>query len=115
MVYGNTNATLQLYEFDEVTHTWRNQRASIECVVTKEMEGTWINFEMNDLQVNKNTSYAFRLSCNDGGMLAIAECPWHVANPYTEGEEWIGSSQKQDGNFHKDFDLAFEAAILARA
>lgn len=112
MVYGNTSATLQVYEFDVVSHTWQQHCGTTECAVTKDMEGQWISFNLDGLQVNKNGSYAFRLSCNDGGMLAIAECPWNIANPYSEGEEWIGSSQKTDGTFHKDFDLAFEAEIL---
>lgn len=115
MVYGAASATLQVYEFNEATHTWHAQCGSTECAVTKAMEGHWIDFDLKELPVVKNSSYAFKISCNNGGMLAIAECPWQVANPYTEGEEWIGSSQQQDGAFHKDFDLAFEAEILTRA
>ncbi len=75
------------------------------------MEGQWIDFQLPRLEVYKNGSYGFKLSCNSGGLLAIAECPWNIFNPYSEGEEWTGSSQSIEGNFHKDFDLAFEGEI----
>jgi hypothetical protein len=111
IVYGNTDATLSVYEFDQSSHTWKRKLSESRQYVTKAMEGQWISFEMPGMQVNKNSTYAFKISCNSGGMLAIAECPWNVANPYPDGEEWIGSSQSQQGNFHKDFDLAFEGEI----
>ncbi|HEX8677714.1 MAG TPA: hypothetical protein VF700_10870, partial [Segetibacter sp.] len=57
--------------------------------------------------------YAFKLSCKGPGMMAIAECPWNITNPYAEGVEWVGSSFFKEGNFNKDFDLAFEAEIVA--
>ena len=114
IVYGEANATLSLYEFDNQTHTWRQKTAEARMHVSKPMEGNWINFELPaGLIVNKNKSYGFKISCNKGGMLAIAECPWSLTNPYPDGEEWIGSSQAVEGNFHRDFDLAFEAEIEA--
>lgn len=111
IVYGKTDATLSLYEFDNLSHTWKEKRAEVHYHVTKAMEGQWINFELPDMAVNKDGNYAFKISCESGGMLAIAECPWNVTNPYAEGEEWIGSSKAVEGNFHKDFDLAFQAEI----
>lgn len=115
IVYGNTSADLTIYEFDNVNHTWKQKRAEAKKFVSKAMEGHWIDFEIPAMEVNKNSSYAFKLSCNSGGMLAIAECPWNISNPYKEGEEWIGSSLSADGNFHKDFDLAFEGEIVPLA
>lgn len=112
MVYGDTHATLKLFEFDEQAQTWREQRGHTECSVTKAMEGQWVNFELNGLTVNKNKHYAFKLSCNNGGMLAIAESPWRK-DSVAEGTQWIGSSQKKEGVFHRDFSLAFQAEILA--
>jgi hypothetical protein len=111
IVHGNTAASLSIYEFDNVNHAWQQKRAEVTRHVSKAMEGQWIDFEIPAMQVNKNSSYAFKLSCNSGGMLAIAECPWNITDPYAEGEEWIGSSQSPNGDFHKDFDLAFEGEI----
>ena len=111
VVYGNTSAELVVYEFDRVNYTWKQKRAEATKYISKAIEGQWIDFEIPSMEVNKNSSYAFKLSCASGGMLAIAECPWNIANPYPEGEEWIGSSLSIAGNFHKDFDLAFEGEI----
>jgi hypothetical protein len=111
IVYGTTDATLALYEFDNINHTWKQKRAETHRLISKAMEGNWVDFELPNLRVDKNRCYAFRLSCNSGGMVAIAECPWSTPNPYADGEEWIASSQSPDGNFHKDFDLAFQGEI----
>jgi hypothetical protein len=112
-VYGDSQAQLGLYNFDCINHIWKEKIAEAETYVTKAMEEQWISFEIPEMVVKKDSSYAFRLSCKGSGMLAIAECPWTVMNPYPDGEEWIGSSIKQEGYFHKDFDLAFEAQIEA--
>ncbi len=111
IVYGTTVATLAVYDFDRVNRVWKQRCAEVKRSVSKAKEGQWIDFKLPALEVNKNGSYGFKLSCNSGGMLAIAECPWNVFNPYSDGEEWIGSSQLIEGNFHKDFDLAFEGEI----
>lgn len=111
LVYGNTEAKLTVFEFDELTHEWQEQKAEVKASVTKAMEGQWITFKLDNVKVDANKQYAFKLSCNSGGMLAVAENPWHTANPYNEGEEWIGSSENPVGNFHKDFDVAFKADI----
>jgi len=113
IVFGPSDATLSVYEFDAATHTWKEKRAETTRPVTKASENQWINFDLPDLRVKKDRQYAFKVSCKGGGMLAIAECPWNVQNPYAEGEEWIGSSYYQEGNFHKDFDIAFEGEIEA--
>ncbi len=111
IVFGSSNATLSVYGFNPQTHSWAGKCAEATQHVIKAMEGNWISFDLQGLLVNKSRSYGFKLSCNSGGMLAIAECPWNILNPYPDGEEWIGSSQHMEGNFHKDFDLAFECQI----
>ncbi len=112
VVYGSTDATLSIYEFDEINFTWKEKRAETTKSITKEQESQWIEFELPELEVKKDGYYAFKLSCKGTGMIGIAECPWNKTNPYAEGVEWVGSSL-QEGNFHKDFDLAFEGEIEA--
>lgn len=113
IVFGDTDARLTIYEFDQSSHSWKDQKSEVHTHVNKAMEGQWISFELPEVDVKNGSHYAFKLSCNHGGMLAIAECPWNVFNPYSDGEEWIGSSVFTEGHFHKDFDLAFEAEIEA--
>lgn len=112
VVYGSTDATLSLYEFDEMNFTWKEKRAEATKNITKEQESQWIEFNFADVEVKKGGYYAFKLSCKGSGMIGIAECPWNITNPYAEGVEWVGSSYLQEGDFHKDFDLAFEGEIL---
>lgn len=113
VVYGSTDATLSLYEFDETNFAWKEKRAETTRYITKEQESQWVEFYLPEVEVKKDGYYAFKLSCKGSGMMAIAECPWNITNPYAEGVEWVGSSYLQEGNFHKDFDLAFEGEIEA--
>jgi hypothetical protein len=113
VVYGPSDATLSVFDFDANTYQWKQKRSETTKHVTKALESQWIDFELPEFEVKKGAYYAFKVSCAGGGMLAIAECPWNIPNPYAEGVEWIGSSFAAEGNFHKDFDLAFEGEIEA--
>jgi hypothetical protein len=111
IVSNSTDATLSVYEFDAINFTWKEKRAEVKKYITKAQESQWIEFNLPELKVKKDNYYAFKLCCNGPGMLAIAECPWDITNPYPEGVEWVGSSYLKEGNFNKDFDLAFEGEI----
>jgi hypothetical protein len=111
IVFGSCNATLIVYEFDAATLSWKQKLGEAIKHITKAEEGKWVQFELTNLEVDKNGMYAFKVSCSGDGMLAIAECPWSIINPYAEGVEWVGSSKLQEGNFHKDFDVAFQGEI----
>ena len=113
VVSGSTDAILSLFEFDEINFAWKEKRAEATKYITKAQESQWIEFYFPDIEVKKDLYYAFKLSCKGPGMMAIAECPWNITNPYAEGVEWVGSSFLKEGNFHKDFDLAFEGEIQA--
>lgn len=112
IVYHSANATLSIYEFDNLKYEWKDKKGEASVYITKAMESQWIEFELPHLQVDKDAYYGFKITCNDG-MLAIAECPWKITDPYSEGVEWIGSSSSQEGNFNQDFDLAFEGEMEA--
>lgn len=111
VVSGTADAILSVYEFDATNFTWKEKRAEIVKCITKEQESQWIEFKLPELEVKKDNYYAFKICCKGEGMVAIAECPWSITNPYSEGVEWVGSSTSKEGNFYKDFDLAFEAEI----
>ncbi len=111
LVYGNTEAHLSIFEFDQTSHSWQQQKGSVKTTITKGMEGNWVNFALDNISVEANKQYAFKLSCNSGGMMAVAECPWHMQDPYNGGEEWVGSSINPIGIFHKNFDVAFLAEV----
>lgn len=111
VVYGSSEAILSMYKFDTTDYTFKEKLSETSKHISKAHENQWLNFEFSNMEVIKSGHYAFKISCKGGGMLAIAECPWSVQNPYADGVEWIGSSTAETGSFHKDFDLAFEAEI----
>jgi hypothetical protein len=112
IVNGSANATLSIYKFDDVSYEWKDKMAEASIFITEAMESQWIEFELPQFHVNKDGNYGFKLTCEEG-MLAIAECPWNITNPYSEGVEWVASSRLREGNFHEDFDIAFEGEIEA--
>jgi hypothetical protein len=114
IVYGSSDATLSIYAFDNTNHTFKQKQSETTKRITKGHENLWIDFDLPNLLVDKDTHYAFKLQCK-GGMLAVAECPWNTPNPYAEGVQWTGSSLATEGSFHQDFDFAFEGEIETSA
>ena len=113
VIVGETDALVSVYEFSEADRTWKEKKAECHLMLDKKMEHQWVSFDMNDVDLEHNKQYAFKISCNHGGMMAIAECSWKQPDPYPDGEEWIGSSENPEGNFHPRFDLAFKAEIAS--
>lgn len=113
VVNGDSNATLSIYRFDNSNNTFQEKQTETSRHITKANENQWLDFELSNLKVDKDSHYAFKVECKGGGMVAIAECPWAVQNPYPDGVEWFGSSFAREGTFHQDFDLAFEGEIEA--
>lgn len=111
VVYGVSDAALSVYNFDNLSFTFKEKQSETTKHISKANENEWIEFELPDIKVEKDEYYAFKIKCKGAGMLAIAECPWNITNPYAEGVEWIGSSYSVEGAFYKDFDLAFEGEI----
>ncbi len=112
VIYGETDALLSVFEMDE-KHTWKEKKGECHLMLDKKMEKQWVGFEMNDVILENNKEYGFKISCNHGGMMAIAECSWKNQDPYPDGVQWIGSSENPEGNFHPRWDLAFTADIEA--
>lgn len=110
MIVGETDALLSVYEFDERNHAWKDKKAEKHLMLNKSMQQQWIQFDMNIILENTK-QYAFKISCNHGGMMAIAECNWQEKDPYPDGEQWVGSSKNPSGCFYRNFDIAFAAEI----
>ncbi len=111
MIVGKTDALLSVFEFDPDTREWKEKKG--ECVLSldKTYEKQWVSFDMQNIPVDNRKHYAFKISCNHGGMMAIGECSWKQQDPYPDGEEWIASSINPKGKFHRNFDLSFVAEI----
>ena len=111
MIIGETDALLAVFEFDEMGHVWNDKKAECKLMLDNTQAKQWVSFDMAGMQLDNTKQYAFKISCNHGGMMAIAECPWTSTDPYPDGEQWTGSSANPDGNFHRSFDLSFVAEI----
>ena len=111
LIVGETDATLSVYEFDEQQHAFKDKKTECKLQLHKSDENKWIQFHFNNVHLDNSRSYAFKISCNHNGIMAIAECNWSIKDPYPEGEQWVGSSKNPQGNFHRNFDLAFLAEI----
>lgn len=111
MIVGETDALLTLFEFDEQTHQWKEQKAECHVLLNNSSERKWVSFDMNNIALETSKQYGFKISCNHNGTMALAECGWKHKNPYKDGEQWIGSSENPSGNFHRNFDLTFIAEV----
>jgi hypothetical protein len=112
-VIGDGDAHIDVYEFDEANHIWKEKKAECTQHIDAHNEGSWLQFPLHDVVLEPNKQYAFKISCNSGSKMAVAECPWKRGDLYKDGEEWTGSSEMKDGKFHHDFDLAFVAEIVS--
>ena len=110
MIVGETDALLSVHNFDAASHTWKEQKAESRKMLNKQMEKQWVQFDMH-VELDANQQYAFKISCNHGGMMAIAECKWDAQQPNLMGEQWVASSTEPEGHFHKHFGFAFVAEI----
>ncbi len=99
-------ATLKVYTFDMFACLWKALQEKTWHLVKKADEDIWLHFMLPPVTVAAYEKYAFKLLCT-GGMLAIADAPGTIKNPYAEGKEWTGSPLSAEGKFNEDFDFAF--------
>jgi len=111
IIIRETEATLTVFEFDTVKREWKQKIAETVVKINKSMEKQWVSFELENANLDGNKQYAFKLTCKNDGMMAIAESHWKEKNLYKEGAQWTGSSENPKGLFHQNFDLSFIAAI----
>jgi len=111
IIVRDGEAKLTVFEFDAVKREWKGKVAEAVVAVNKSMEKQWISFELVNASLDSSKQYAFKVSCSNEGMMAIAESHWKEKNLYKEGSQWTGSSENPAGLFHQNFDLSFIAAI----
>jgi hypothetical protein len=111
IIIRDGEAKLTVFEFDAVKREWKGKVAEAVVVINKSMEKQWISFELVNANLDSSKQYAFKVSCSNEGMMAIAESHWKEKNLYKEGAQWTGSSENPAGLFHQNFDLSFIAAI----
>lgn len=111
MIVGNTGVKINVYRFDKENQQCREKLAETRINVDASKANSWVSFSDLNLDVEKNKKYMFKLSCDRGNMVALAECGWGNATSNVEGEQWVGNSENTDGHFHRGFGLSFLAEM----
>ena len=111
IIIRDGEATLSVFEFDATKREWKGKVAEAIVVINKAMEKQWVSFELENAKLDSTKQYAFKVSCSNDAMMAIAESHWKEKNLYKDGAQWTGSSENPAGLFHQNFELSFIAAI----
>jgi len=111
IIVRETEAVISLFEFDASTREWKEMIGEVSMIINNDMEKKWVSFELENIKIDSGKQYAFKLTCNNNGMMAIAESYWKDRNLYKDGEQWTGCSENPNGRFHKEFDFSFIATV----
>ena len=111
IIVRDSEATLTVFEFDASKKECTQKVAEAVVTINKSMEKQWVSFELENAKLSAERSYAFKLTCNNDGMMAVAESPWKEMNLYKDGAQWTGYSENPKGLFQQNFDLSFIAVI----
>jgi hypothetical protein len=103
---------LTLHEFDPTTKTWGPAMANSSLTLERGDDSRWVRFELQPVELRRNTTYGFRLHTNDG-MIGLGEAATVNKHPFTFGHEWKGDSKNEKGQFFTYFSLAFKVELCA--
>ncbi|HRH61401.1 MAG TPA: hypothetical protein PL045_12565, partial [Chitinophagaceae bacterium] len=112
MVIGEPLATISLFEFDADTKEWKEKVSESSVGLSQQSAKQWIPFPMQSVLVEPGKYYAFKIECNEQGIMAVGECGWKE-DPYKDGMQWLGNSENPEGAFHSRFDLSFAVTVEA--
>ena len=59
VIYGKTDAQISLFEMDERSHEWKEKKAECHLMVDKNMEKKWVDFDLNNVELEKNKDVWF--------------------------------------------------------
>ena len=103
---------LTLHEFDAATKTWGPAIGNSSRNVDKKDGTNWIRFEMEPINLQKDTSYGFRLQ-TENGIIGIGEAASGNRHPFTFGHAWNGHGSNDKGEYFRYFSLAFKVELCA--
>jgi hypothetical protein len=103
---------LTLHEFNPETKTWGPSLAESSLEVKKDDNDKWIRFHLSSLQLNRASTYGFRVHTSNG-MIGLGEAACDNQDPFTFGHEWNADSVNQRGHYYSYFSLAFKVELRA--
>lgn len=104
--------TLSLHEFDPLKKNWGPALCTVELDIESNDTARWIRFETEPLQLQKNSSYGFRLQAKSG-LVGLGEAASHSRRPFSFGKEWQGAGSLEQGKYFSYFSLAFKIELCA--
>lgn len=103
---------LTMHEFDPASRSWGPAIGHSALYVQKNNGDKWIRFSLSSLELNKGTTYGFRLY-TDKGMIGLGEAAHDTNHPFPFGCEWNASSANKAGEFYSYFSLTFKLEMRA--
>lgn len=104
--------TLTLHEFDPVSKSWGAPVGNAILNIEKTDTAKWLRFELEPVQLRKNSSYAFRLQ-TETGIIGFGEAISHAHKPFPFGQAWSSDSGRRGERFFSYFSLAFKVELCA--
>ena len=104
--------TLTLHEFDADSKTWGPAIAETSRHLEKNDESRWVRFELDPLQLRKNSCYGFRLKTPDA-FIGLGEAVHHAKNPFDFGQLWNADTKNEKGHYFSFFSMAFKVEMCA--
>jgi hypothetical protein len=104
---------LTLHHFDPETKTWGPVLKTARVEFNSKDTGKWISFPLHGLQLQKGSSYGFRLK-SEGGLIGVGEAVGSYDHlPSNTGQEWISNTGDQQGKYFSYVSLAFKIELRA--
>lgn len=112
MIQNNGHVTITVHQFDELLHQWGPVLGTAVLDVKKQSHPDWLQFEIPEVKLEKNTCYGFRLKSEDA-LVAVSEVAWGNNNKGLKGEEWSAKNNEADGHYYNFFSLVFQVGLRA--
>jgi|GEM_PF-403823 len=103
---------LTLHEFDPAAKTWGPAISQSTLSIERNDVARWLRFELEPVNLQKNSSYGFRLQ-TEQGIIGIGEAVSHAHKPFAFGQAWSSDTGRRSERFFSYFSLAFKVELCA--
>lgn len=104
---------MTLHHFDTEQKSWGPALTSASIDINSHEAGRWLLFNMPGMHLDKGKSYGFRLQCPDT-LIGVGEAAGNLSKPpFSYGQEWQFTKEKNEGTSFSYFSLAFKVDMKA--
>lgn len=101
---------MTLHQFDCGSLEWGPAIGKAEMTVEKNDEASWLQFQLEPVNLKKGACYGFRLETHDA-LIGLGEAASHAHRPFPYGLSWNGDGRNIRGAFYNFFSLAFKVEV----